>query len=96
MLTLSSRAALDLECRRWPISWAITVARMFCSYRHSFLASSATRPAPEDLIFTHIFGWTPPVGFEVLFSPRLPRASYQGTASAVPTGGKQNGGFSRR
>jgi hypothetical protein len=68
---------------------------MFCSYRHSFLASSATRPAPEDLILTHIFGWTPPVGFEVLFSPRLPRASYQGTASAVPTGGKQNGGFSR-
>jgi hypothetical protein len=47
------------------------------------------------LIFTYIFGWTPPVGFEVLFSPRLLRASYHGTASAVPTGGKQNGGFSR-
>src|SRR6516162_5015714 len=56
--------------------------------------ATAGPPLPE-LIFTHIFVWTPSAGFEVLFSPRLPRASYQGTASAVPTGGKQNGGFSR-
>jgi hypothetical protein len=41
---------------------------------------------PQGLIFTHIFCWKLGVEFEVLVFPWVPRALYQGTASAVPKG----------
>jgi hypothetical protein len=41
------------------------------------LAAGQNRPSVTPLIFTHIFGWTPGVEFEVQLWPRFPGALYK-------------------
>jgi len=62
------------------------------------IANGLATLSPKGLIFTHIFGWTPGVEFEVQLSPWLPSALYglciRARLQAVPQKGFWPAGFS--